>query len=221
MKCLICGQETKRLELPEEDMYICTSCGYGRPSIQNPIEYTEAYEIKYLGYNEDAINEIRIDAVETILDDLCLHKVAHILDYGCGSGSFVKSARASGFIAYGYDVNRFTDDLRPPFAYAPDIITAWDSFEHLTDKEQKQFFKLARCSKAIILSFPDFSTPNETEVLSWRHYRPKEHLHYYTLESITRRFAMEGFKLYSFSHNEDSVRTAPWDNNILTVGFIR
>lgn len=212
MKCLNCGLEnTFTINLELEDMTICKCCGYGRPSMQTPIQYDENYEKKYLAYPEAAINKIRLHFIL---------KKGTILDYGCGSGSFVKAARKAGYTAYGYDINDFTADLRPPEGLRPDIITAWDSFEHLTDEQQIDFFKIAESAKLIVLSVPDFDTPKKDESLEkWRHYRPKEHLHYYTLEALYFRFRREGFIFYLSSHAEDEVRKAPWKNNILTAVF--
>src|SRR4030042_2972648 len=208
MECLNCGSEkTFIIHLDLEEITICESCGYGRPSLQTPMQYDEAYEKKYLAYPEDEINKIRLSII--------LGK-GSILDYGCGSGSFVKTAREAGFIAYGYDINNFTVDLRPPENFKPDIITAWDSFEHLTDNQQIDFFKIAESVKFIVLSVPDFSTPEKYKTLNqWRHYRLQEHLHYYTKESLIICFKQQGFNFIFSSHAEDEVRKAPWKNNIL------
>lgn len=214
MKCLNCGSgNTFIIPLEVEEITICKSCGYGRPSLQTPMQYDEAYEKKYLAYPEDEINKIRL---------FFTPPYRSILDYGCGSGSFVKAAREAGYIAYGYDVNNFTAHLRPSENFKPDIITAWDSFEHLTDKQQIDFFKIAENAKWIVLSLPDFSTPAKDKTLSlWRHYRPQEHLHYYTRKALASRFEREGF-IFEFSyHDEDRIRKAPWINNILTIGFKR
>jgi SAM-dependent methyltransferase len=214
MNCLNCGSEKIfTISLDLENITICKSCGYGRPLLQTPMQYDEAYEKKYLAYPEDEINKIRLSFIPY---------PGSILDYGCGSGSFVKAARKRKYTAYGYDVNNFTADLRPPKKFKPHIITAWDSFEHLTDKQQTDFFKIAESAKFIILSVPDFSTPTKNKTLSqWRHYRPQEHLHYYTRKALTIRFESEGFNFFFFSHAEDKVRKAPWKNNILTIGFQR
>lgn len=214
MECLNCfSNNIYLIKLESEDILICKDCGYGRPSFRDPIQYDENYAKKYLAYPEAEINKIRLSFI--------LQKGA-ILDYGCGSGSFVKAAREAGYIAYGYDVNNFTKDLRPPKNFVPDIVTAWDSFEHLTDKQQINFLRIAKSAKAIILSVPDFDTPVKDDTLSeWRHYRPGEHLHYYTKKSLHIRFEYEGFKYMFYSHHEDEIRKAPWENNILTIGFKR
>lgn len=214
--------------MPSETLSICHSCGYGRPSNQTPIEYTEAYEAKYMNYPESDICKIRLQALAQTIKrykNACMYPINPytLLDYGCGSGAFVKAAKRSCYCAYGFDVNDFTADLRPPKNFKPDIVTAWDAFEHLTDTQQAEFFKTAENAKIIVVSVPDFThalnTPDAFN--SWRHYRPGEHLHYYTAIALTTRFEKEGFTLSYMSHSEDKVRKAPWKNNILTVGFIR
>ena len=214
MACMICGHRRAILiDTVKEEVKICDACGYGRPSIREPMQYDEAYESKYLAYPEDEINKIRLNFVAA---------VGSLLDFGCGSGSFVRAARAAGFDAYGYDVNDFTSDLRPPDGFKPEIITAWDSFEHLTDEQQKEFFELAKSAKCVYVSIPDFESASwNVDLDTWRHYRPAEHLHYYTAAALARRFKLEGFTAYKLDHGEDAVRKAPWKRNILSMGFIR
>ena len=221
MKCLICGCDTVKYDLEVEFIYVCKSCGYGRPTLQDSIIYTDEYEMKYLEYHEDAINKIRISFLNSVLNYYGASENSSILDYGCGSGSFVRTLRNTGWHAFGYDINDFTSDLRPCKDYKPKIITAWDSFEHLNDNQQKEFFDLAKTAKVICISLPDFSSADKENIYSWRHYRPREHLNYYTFKSLCIRFAHEGFKVAYSSHEEDLVRSAPWENNILSVGFIK
>ena len=216
--CKNCGSKTvKTIDLVDETMNVCLVCGYGRPSLRDPMQYDAAYESKYLAYPEDSINRIRLNFIK-----LCeTVETKSILDYGCGSGSFVKAARLTGYEAYGFDVNDYTADLRPPAGFSPDTITAWDSFEHLTDEQQTELFGIAKNAKRIILSVPDFAAPDKNKIRQWRHYRPREHLHYYTSAALSIRFLKKGFETVFISHAEDAVRKAPWKNNILTVGFAR
>jgi SAM-dependent methyltransferase len=200
-------------------MIICEHCGYGWPTIREPIEYGDEYEIKYLHYPEKEISEIRTKIVNLLNPE---DKYSKILDYGCGSGAFVRAARDAGYQAYGYDVNNFTAGIRPTDGYVPEIVTAWDSFEHLTEEQQNKFFEKYRFAKIIILSLPDFETPDkDISLKDWRHYRPGEHLHYYTYTALKILFGRKGYEVVYFSHAEDQIRKAPWGNNILTVGFSR
>jgi len=216
MTCKNCGfGRTEKIKLPEEFLYICCNCGYGRPIVQNPITYSDEYEKKYLSYPEEEISAIRLSLLPH-------DRNLSILDYGCGSGAFVRYARERGFQAYGFDVNDFTSDIRPPSKFKPDIVTAWDSFEHLTDAQQKIFFIRSRTAKYIAISLPDFSSAPQNESLyTWRHYRKDEHLHYYTAKALDIRMIHERFETILISHQEDEVRKAPWTNNILTMVFKR
>ena len=209
------------IALDVENVVVCKDCGYGRPSLREPMQYEDSYEAKYLAYPEKDICVIRLRVLR-ILDSGLATRRQKLLDYGCGSGAFVRAARAAGYDAYGFDVNDFTADLRPPEGFTPDIITAWDAFEHLTDEQQKIFFQCANTANTIAVSVPDFFTPTKDETLKkWRHYRPREHLHYYTLTALCTRFEREGYSFGFSSHAEDAVRKAPWKNNILTVGFVK
>lgn len=220
--CVNCGSDlTTTIRLDSEDIVVCHDCGYGRPSLRDPIQYDDDYEKKYLAYDEKSICGIRllfVSRAKQFLD----RSFYQILDYGCGSGAFVKAARDDGYEAYGYDVNDYTEDLRPPEGFEPGIVTAWDSFEHLTDEQQVEFFKSAKSANIIIVSVPNFQAPQKDESLKeWRHYRPREHLHYYTVKSLCFRFEREGYKFAFTAYDEDNIRKAPWNNNILTVGFTK
>jgi hypothetical protein len=222
--CMNCGElQVEAVDLISEQLYVCKSCGYGRGSLREPIQYDDEYESKYLSYDEKSICDIRMNFVHTAYRTSNLKNTRRkLLDYGCGSGAFVRAARANCLVAYGFDVCDYTADLRPPQGFEPDIITAWDSFEHLTDEQQRAFFKRAKSAKIIIVSVPDFFTPvKDVSIKEWRHYRPREHLHYYTLKALCVQFEQEGFSAWLTSHDEDKIRKAPWNNNILTVGFVR
>lgn len=224
MECRICGNRyviTKGLQT--ETIDICFKCGYGRPSGRVPIKYDESYEKKYLSYPEKELCEIRLNAIKkTLMLIRLINNPRRLLDYGCGSGAFVEAAREAGYHAYGYDVNDFTAHLRPHEGFQPGIITAWDSFEHLTDEEQIEFFKLSKNADVVVLSVPNFDSANRAGgIESWRHYRPNEHLHYYTRKALNKKFSDEGFQEHYYSYAEDAIRKAPWENNILTMGFIR
>lgn len=215
IECSICGRTMFAKEMKDETLFICFNCGYGRPSIQTPMEYGTEYEKKYLSYPENALCKIRMDFVEK----LNVLNRRNLIDFGCGSGAFVHYARGKGYAAYGFDVNDFTAHLRPPKNFTARIVTAWDSFEHLTDEQQAAFFHENKRAEIIVVSVPDFESC--IDAASWRHYRPREHLHYYTEAALRTRFKKEGLTAHFCSHDEDAVRSAPWKNNILSIGFVR
>lgn len=224
-QCKICGSEDiYNVPTKVETVTVCRECGYGYPSLRDPIIYSEDYERKYNLYPEHDICNIRLSFVRRA-EDIFLKahtgkSILKILDYGCGSGAFVRASNDAGYEAYGYDVNDYTEDLRPGKGFVPEIVTLWDSFEHLTDEEQAAFFEKFKSVKMIVVSVPDFSSAC-LSIDEWRHYRPKEHLHYYTSSALTQRFLKEGYFPAFISHDEDLIRKAPWKNNILSMGFVK
>lgn len=127
-----------------------------------------------------------------------------LLDVGYGNGSFVKAAIKAEYDAYGYDVHHANYGVRetPIISHDHwDVVTFFDSLEHFPDF--KEVCQLARRAKWILVSFPCRPSwfPYKRE---WRHYRPGEHLHYFTLCSLATLFYTH--TMYTCSDLEDSIR---------------
>jgi len=127
-----------------------------------------------------------------------------LLDVGYGNGSFVKATLKAGFDAYGNDVHHADYGVRE-MALAGneqwDVVTFFDSLEHFPDF--KPVRDLARRAKWLLISFPNrprFFPRNR----DWKHYRPGEHLHYFTLCSLASLF--DAHSIYTCVDLEDAIR---------------
>jgi len=129
---------------------------------------------------------------------------ARLLDYGCGSGEFLRAALAAGFDARGFDVmaeTRYWLASRALWADNPaafEIVTAWDVIEHLENPAEL----LARIVPGAILlaSVPVF--PDLRRIRASRHYRPGEHLYYFTPGGFSAWMRARGFVLLEESAHE-------------------
>jgi SAM-dependent methyltransferase len=106
-----------------------------------------------------------------------------ILDIGYGNGAFLKHARRHGMEVFGLDVHN-EDFGIPTVDYNTggdfDLICFFDSLEHFPEFDP--LFGL-RASNVIV------SIPNAPDCLletpeHWRHYKPGEHLHYFSRASL-------------------------------------
>lgn len=146
---------------------------------------------------------------------------SRILDIGYGNGAFLKFARQHGMEVFGFDVH--DEDFGIPAldhgVAGFDLICFFDSLEHLPAFEH--LFVLH--PSAVIVSIPDapdflLETPRE-----WRHFKPGEHLHYFSRHSLDLLMCewglttklVEGFpeddlrgKLRIGSRVHDNIRTA-------------
>lgn len=160
--------------------------------------YDAAYFEKYVGYARtplgSALNAARLDFVARHYSSSL-----PLVDIGIGCGQFVESRKNT----FGYDVNpsaiRWLIDRGcwwDPWAYRPEAVSMWDSLEHMDDPAGF----LARVNRYVFVSLPIFDGPDH--VLRSKHFRPDEHLWYFTYLGLVRFMQIQGFHLIDESDME-------------------
>lgn len=153
--------------------------------------YDDAYFDKYQKYahsrlGED-LNKVRLELVlaQTRKDDV-------IMDIGVGCGQFVASRMGT----VGYDVNPKAVEwlhqhhcFLDPYKSFVSGMTFWDSFEHIEEPR----LLLERCGMHVFMSIPIFE--NREHVLRSKHFRPDEHMWYFTEIGLLRYMSRQGFEL--------------------------
>lgn len=149
------------------------------------------------------ISKVRWDFLGNILD----HNIPiTILDYGCGIGFF------EAFRPKGVPIQLFTYDIMPvPQTGIPeniefDVITLWDVLEHIPD-----FTSLAPLlakTRFVALSLP--IKPDGKRWEQWKHFKPGEHLHYYSEDLLVALFEKYDFKLVDSGTPECPPREDVW-----------
>lgn len=176
--------------------------GYYPVNINFDEIYDDKYFDKYVGYESTSIglgiNEFRLNLVKQ-------YDVRQLLDFGIGSGQFVKSSlREKRYETLGYDINQTAVGwLRRLSLYANpsdlnrlESITFWDSIEHV-----KEFWRvLAKVEKYVFVSMPIFR--DSPCVLKSKHFRTDEHYWYFTPASFTSVMNDLGFELMYFGRDE-------------------
>lgn len=206
--------------VPDRDLMLCEHRGvaYQADMRAGRVRYDAAYFAKVHAYEGTAIsravNAGRIDLMDRYLAD-----DAQILDFGAGSGDFVRSARNSGFHMKGFEVIRETRawlDKSGLFAqdvHAFDAVTMWDVIEHMEDPELTM--RAVRRGAHLFASVPVFE--DLKRIRESKHYRPGEHLYYWTAQGFIDWMALYGFRLLERSaHEMDAGREA-----IAAFAFVR
>lgn len=109
-----------------------------------------------------------------------------VLDYGSGVGWF-RAWRPKGVQVDSYDIASYPQTGIKLVIY--DVVCFWDVLEHILDFTKiEPILALAR-NAAVTL--PIMSEQEEFD--QWKHFKPGEHLHYFTNATLDALFARYGF----------------------------
>lgn len=142
-----------------------------------------------------------------------------LLDYGCGTGRFVEIARGRGWDARGYDLAGGTLDAAEALRPIWDVVTFFDSMEHLPDPAG-----MLACLAApvVMISVPWCHHPRDRNwewFLAWKHRRPGEHLWHFSASGLDEFMGTLGYASLMHSCFEDDFRPRydPGLPNVLTA----
>jgi len=186
------------------DLMLCLGAGvaYQRDRAYRSVSYDAAYLAKVDAYEDTPIARAVV-AGRCELLQRHLPAGASVLDIGAGSGAFVRAAMATGFAAMGYDVipeavarlraaGLYAD--RDPVGYA--AVTLWDTLEHMDDPGAA----LDAIPSLAFVSLPVFASLSR--IRESRHYRPGEHLYYFTVAGFVAWAVRHSFRLLEWSPHE-------------------
>ena len=191
--------------IADGDLRICPRFGvaYQADFALGRVEYGEDYFAKVCAYEGGEIAQ-RVNAGRCEMLGRHLAPGARVLDFGSGSGAFLRAAREAGFDAMGFDVIPETVRwLRAVGWYSEDLarfgaVTFWDVLEHLESPAEP--LAQLRAGAFAFVSVPIFA--DLLRVRESRHYRPGEHLYYWTANGLTAWMAVQGFRLIESSRHE-------------------
>lgn len=189
----------------DNDLMLCEHRGvaYQRDMTKGRIEYGASYFETFKSYAGSPV-ERALNAGRCALVARHARAGATILDVGVGSGAFVHHAAAEGFDAKGFDVNPVAVAwLKSEGFFAEDAtgfeaITFWDSLEHIDDPG----LTLRRLHKGALAFVAIPIVGDLRRIRESKHYKPGEHLYYWTPQGFVDWMALHGFRLLEASSHE-------------------
>ena len=227
MKCITCKTD---MTYQEADLYFCSDCKLISSSLEPDLTiYDRSYDIKYNRYSRTEagkkIGELRKGCVRRHVFQT--NGRLRLLDFGCGSGSFIDSFFENDIVATGYDVNPhgYYNDISVLFGKY-EILTFWDCLEHL--KDPKKIIKSLNPIYVFVCTPSTDDWKEKTEyrkepknLTKWRHYMPYEHRHYFNECSLKMFLKSCNYEILEVNYDESGPRPGGGDKNILTIAAKR
>ncbi|HHM6046671.1 TPA: methyltransferase domain-containing protein [Pseudomonas aeruginosa] len=164
---------------------------------RSPMDYSGPYFEKYQALDATpmgtALTTARVDMVRRHFD-------GEVLDVGIGGGRFVVESGGKGF-----DVNEEAVQwLKSRNAYADPYkgvaaITCWDSLEHVPDPEAL----VRSVGEWVFVSMPVYK--DQADCLKSKHFKPGEHLHYWSVRGLVGWFAKMNFGCVEINERESEL----------------
>jgi len=108
-----------------------------------------------------------------------------VLDYGSGVGWF-RAWAPPGIAVWSYDIGLYPQTGIDLIGY--DVTCFWDVLEHIRDFQDIE--PILMLSKKVACTVPIIPEEGLSE---WKHFKPGEHLHYFTKDSLVALFDKFGF----------------------------
>ncbi len=163
----------------------------------------KTYDADYFAhYQTLADTDMGRALTRTRIEMVARHYDGPVLDVGIGAGQFVESRPDTT----GYDVNPAGIDwLKERGLWADlhngsfDALTFWDALEHFSEPETA----VARAQKWVFVSIPVFSDLDH--IFASKHFKPGEHIYYWTHAGLVNWFSRQGFTLVEHSTIESDL----------------
>lgn len=162
----------------------------------NPVPYDLAYWQNYVALDATErghhLTRVRAEMVRRWCGP------GEIVDIGIGGGAFVREMQCLG-----HDVNehalQWLDIEKRRWWQDRDVdtLTFWDSLEHIYDHQPL----LKQCKTYVFVSTPIYR--DAEHCVTSKHFKPNEHIWYFTDRGLVRYFADNGFELQERNRDEE------------------
>jgi len=192
---------------------ICNKCQFlftnPRPTLRNINKYYESEE--YISHTNKTVNPIqliyKIVRFYTMKSKIglvkSLTKNRRLFDFGCGTGTFLKACKKSGFTISGFEPNKGANQIASletnstifenlsdvPSEERFDVITLWHVLEHVHELNEtiKLLFDILKPGGHLIFALPN---PNSFDAKHykeyWAGYDVPRHLYHFSEKNIVQ-----------------------------------
>lgn len=223
VRCYACGSSVEHY--PE--YFRCQSCGLVRSIYHYDSSiYSSEYARTYQCYARSECNTqlmlARLGLVATFIQP-----GSKLLDFGTALGEFMKVAKpyyhVEGFEPNKEAVKRSSmapihTDLSLLRHY--DAITFFDVLEHIEDPQGLlqlvKKYHLLPGGYIFIITPSASAAEGHDKLVNWKHFKPREHLFLYTLQSLEAVIEQVGFHAVHWEWNESLIRPGNSNSDLLT-----
>lgn len=184
--------------LTKPSLWWSDELGYGWHS-SPPMQYSGEYFAHYQKLDETpmgaALTKARLELVEKYT------KASLGVDIGIGGGRYVKESWGDGYDVSSEAVNwlKNTGAYTDPYLGTVSHVTCWDSLEHIPEPEKL----LAQVRDWFFVSLPTFESAEEA--MASKHFKPAEHLWYFSIPGLIRWAEEQGFQVMEVNHAESEL----------------
>lgn len=236
--CPICGSAT--LEPHDKEFIVCLrGCVVRTRHNYDGAQYGQDYARNYIEYAKSPVNT-PLNLFRLGLIARWVQKHNTILDIGCCVGEFLSFAEKYFPFCAGFEPNKIAAKIaeeRVPASpiwtdldghIRPFCITMFDVIEHIENPKEflQHLHNIMQSSGIVAITTPDFAAVGlkfdtargeyETNLRSWKHYKPTEHLWLHTVSSLDRLLHDTGFKPIYWGEEESHIRPGNPNGDILT-----
>ncbi len=201
----------------------CSDCSFRftnpRPDIKESGKYYQSDDyISHTDSKKGLLNKIYQISRDYMISTkykstLKKYNAKSLIDYGCGTGDFLKYCLDKGHHAIGLEIDESArkiaiqkgcqevfnpSHLEELSDHSAEIITLWHVLEHIHDLQPtiQQFSRLLTSNGTIVIAVPNHQSYDANYYGEyWAAYDVPRHLYHFNLQSITRLMGNEGFKL--------------------------
>ncbi len=204
----------------EGDLTWCQKCLHAyQTDLTVTADYAGTYAARTYDTYPETTSQLRAGYVIGVLRGLR----GTVLDVGYGNGSFLKLMNKAGFTVRGADVHGMDRGIvEAPLDHPCSVVTFFDSLEHFSDLDDIKKV----CAPNVVISIPHRPALFRKYPKQWKHYKPGEHLHYFSSLSLRALMKRLGYVCEDENCMEDvnrgklSIGATVFDN-IHTFHFVK